>query len=254
MSFQCLTCPKVLSSNNRLKNHTKICKGVENTLTCYKCFEIFNNFTSKYNHLKKCYAVQPPPGHYLLLRNEINIINNINNNTQNIIINNNIINNYNYHNQNLIEESDDEKYTEIDINDFGSEKIDYITDNELTTLALNLNIRELIEKIYFNEDHPENQNIRKGNKNYFLILKNKKWKLETKEEIINKIFNNCKGKLYSHSIDYIFYKKFNDSDTAEYINRWMNYEKLNKKRIDKYTEMKCFEIFSNRKKEQKLLN
>jgi hypothetical protein len=90
--FKCKTCPKLLSSNFALKSHMKKCKGIENILTCHKCFENFNNSASKCNHLKKCYAVQPPPGHYLVLQNEKNIINNINNNivnnNQNIIINN----------------------------------------------------------------------------------------------------------------------------------------------------------------------
>ena len=52
--FQCEKCTKILSSNQSLKYHIEICKGVKNSLQCPICKELFNNRTSKLRHLKNC--------------------------------------------------------------------------------------------------------------------------------------------------------------------------------------------------------
>jgi 5-methylcytosine-specific restriction endonuclease McrA len=95
MNFDCLLCGKSLSTKHNLNLHTSKCIGVPSALECFKCFFVFNNRTTKMTHLKKCYAVQPPLGHYLVVKNEINIITNM---VKNIYITNNdnrIYNTYN---------------------------------------------------------------------------------------------------------------------------------------------------------------
>ena len=73
--FQCSKCEKTLTSNQSLKYHSKICKGVH-SLQCPTCLKSFSNKTGKYKHIKfvKC---SPPEKkidleeEYRLLKKEI---------------------------------------------------------------------------------------------------------------------------------------------------------------------------------------
>jgi hypothetical protein len=196
MTFDCLLCGKILSSKFSLNLHTPKCIGVPSSLECSKCFSTFNTRSTKSNHLKKCYAVQPPLGHYLVVKNETNIIQN--NTINNTIINNNITNNItnNYgksakekkkeqeSEEEEEQDDDDYKYTNANknmrINNFGNETYCYIPEEQLNKFALNLNVKGFIEQKHFNKDHPENHNIKKSNTKYCKILKDNKWKLENK--------------------------------------------------------------------------
>jgi hypothetical protein len=271
MTFDCLLCGKVLSTKHNLNLHTSKCIGVPSALECKKCFSLFNNKATKSNHLKKCYAVQPPLGHYLVVKNETNIfnnnINNIGNITNNITnITNNITNIYGKtgakskkreeesDEDEEEEEDDDYKYTNenknMRINNFGNETYCYIPEEQLNKFALNLNVKGFIEQKHFNKDHPENHNIKRSNSKYYKILKDNKWKLETKNEIMGQIFNNSRSQLYAYSLDNIFYKQLSDTQTDDYIDRWIAYDKIARKRTEEYIDMKLFEMFKDKDKEK----
>ena len=97
----------------------------------------------------------------------------INRNT-NITNNNN--NNNNNNNTNNI----------ININNYGDENTKYITSDYILKLLKNRpakTIPELIKYTHFNDEHPENQNIKITNKKepYIKVRKNDKWELQDKE-------------------------------------------------------------------------
>ena len=113
----------------------------------------------------------------LLVENKGNTItNNTNNNTSNSHnTTNNMTNN-------------------IIIHNYGDENTKYITSDYILKLLKNKPFKaipELIKHTHFNEEHPENQNIKITNKKepYVKIRKNDKWELQNKEDTINDLID-----------------------------------------------------------------
>ena len=80
----------------------------------------------------------------------------------------------------------------IVVNSFGHENIEHITDQiicKIIKTAPFTSVPQLIEKIHFDPDHPENHNIKITNKklNYAEIVKNNKWVTANKKKIIDDV-------------------------------------------------------------------
>jgi len=78
--------------------------------------------------------------------------------------------------------------TNIQINNFGSENLDYITDKvwkRLMSMPIS-GIANLVKYKHFDPKHPENHNIRITNKKlkFGEIVKNNKWELQNKKDIL----------------------------------------------------------------------
>ena len=114
--FFCKKCNKKYLTKKHLINHEIKCKGINN-LTCPKCMFHFSSKSSKSHHIKRNNC-KPKSIISAINNNSNNIINNITNNNNNTIINNNTINNY---------------Y----INNYGSERLDYMTDDVVFNLIKN---------------------------------------------------------------------------------------------------------------------
>ena len=83
----------------------------------------------------------------------------------------------------------------LQINAFGHENLDYITDGILNNCVNRVfeSIPTLIEKIHFDPAHPENHTIKIPNKKLphaSVMSKDKEWKLMNKHEVIDNIMNN----------------------------------------------------------------
>lgn len=117
----------------------------------------------------------------------------------------------------------------IHINCYGKEDLSYITKEYLKQLisAPFTSIQDLTRHIYFNEDHPENQNVKITNKKlpYASIIKNGKWELTDRkritEEIMQKNYNYIDSKYEEVSTELsdnkkIRFERFQDKyDTPE---------------------------------------
>jgi len=82
----------------------------------------------------------------------------------------------------------------ININNYGEEDTKYITGDYILKLLKNRpakTIPELIKYTHFNDDHPENQNIKITNKkdSYIKVRKNNKWELQDKDETITDLID-----------------------------------------------------------------
>lgn len=155
--LHCNKCYKGYSSKRYLSQHEKNCTKVD-SLTCPRCMVSFTNRHNKNRHIKadKCKArsiihartsnVPNACGHVIIQNAET--INNTNN-TNNIIINN-----------------------------FGSERIDYITDDELNRLLqCGMNTVPLyIERKHFDKNFPENKNIKYTDDNKCKVMEDNIWK------------------------------------------------------------------------------
>ena len=159
-SRECKYCKKVFSRKSGLTKHLNICnmkKEVE-TLTITQTDKIMK-MEKEIEELKN-----------FKIQTQNNTTNNINNTTNS---NNNII-----------------------INNYGNENIDHISKKYLLNLFSKTYsaVPRLIEKIHFDPEHPENQNIKLSNKKlpYIKIKKNDKWQfVDRKTEIINLIDAMC---------------------------------------------------------------
>ena len=157
----CEYCLRTYSRNSNLTKHLKTCKGKKEV----EMLAITQN--EKITKMEK----------------EIEQLKNLKIQTQNNTINNNI-NNTTNSNNNII------------INNYGNENIDHISKKYLLNLFSKTYsaVPRLIEKIHFDPEHPENQNIKLPNKKlpYIKIKKNDKWQfVDRKTEIINLIDAMC---------------------------------------------------------------
>lgn len=152
--------------------------------SCNHCNKLFSRNDSLKRHLLKCKykkdknKIEEMEAKIIKLEEDLSkkgdtIIN------SNTILNNNII-----------------------INNYGNETLDYLSPEYFNKLLKSVftSIPKLIEKIHFNPKHPENHNIKITNKKdpYIKILKNNKWYLEDKKEILGTLVDNKYYILESH--------------------------------------------------------
>ena len=168
----CKKCNKLYKTKRRLNSHELKCKGVDE-LTCPKCMISFSNRHHKSRHIKanNCkarsiiHAREPNPQN--IIHNQT--INNIqNNNTQNIFINN-----------------------------FGNERIDHLSYDEVVKILLSgVNTIPLyIEKKHFDKNFPENNNIKFTKENKCKVLENNSWKEKNISLVSSKLIKDNSGYL-----------------------------------------------------------
>jgi hypothetical protein len=185
----CKKCNKIYKTKNSLIEHEKKCTGVDD-LTCPRCMISFTTRQHKFRHIKKnnCEARS------IIHARTPNAQNNITNNnieTQNNIENqNNITNNTTNNIDNTINN------TIININNYGKERLDYLTFDKMFTIFKNSNnIPTLLAKeIHFNDNFPENNNIKYENVKTALIKKDDKFIYKNINNLVKQIIND-KGHL-----------------------------------------------------------
>jgi hypothetical protein len=87
-----------------------------------------------------------------------------------------------------------ENQTNITINYFGNENLDYITNKVLISCIGKVygSIQALVETIHFHPDHPENHNIKITNKKLQhaqVMNRDKKWKLVHRNQVIEQLMD-----------------------------------------------------------------
>mgnify|MGYP000005627099 CR=1 FL=1 len=83
----------------------------------------------------------------------------------------------------------------INIVPFGKEDIGKICDDDDVKKIMNrcnYAMQELVKKVHFNKDHPENHNVYISNikSPYTMIYKNNKWNIDDTEEVIDKLYDD----------------------------------------------------------------
>ena len=174
--FLCIKCNKHYKVKKYLIAHESKCTGVD-SLTCPKCMVSFTNRHNKNRHIKRDTCKARSILH-ARVPNIQNITNNITNNNDNSITN--------------IDKSITNNTNNIIINNFGNERIDYLTfDNlqEIFRKGINNSIPSLIKEKHFNPNFPENNNVKANKKNNTkcFIRKDNNWLLSTMSIICDKI-------------------------------------------------------------------
>ena len=176
---ECKYCKKVFTRKSGLTKHLNICKVKKDTEM------LVINQNEEMNKMKK----------------EIEELKKLNIHTQNNITNNN-------HNIN--------NSKNIIINNYGNEDLKHLRSKDFANLLNGIYsaVPKLIEKIHFDPEHPENQNIKYTNQKspYMKVIKDSKWQfVNKKEELLDLIDNKCfmlKEKYYA----LLEKKKYNITD------------------------------------------
>ena len=156
--IKCTHCDKFFTRQYGLTCHLKICKKKK------ECDIIILQQNEEMDKIKK----------------EMENLKQVNIQTQNNITTNNNINNS----------------KNIYINNYGDENLKHLRSKDFASLLSGIYsaVPKLIEKIHFDPDHPENQNIKYTNHKspYMKIIKNNKWQfVSKKEELLDLIDNKC---------------------------------------------------------------
>jgi hypothetical protein len=174
--------------------HEKKCTGVDD-LTCPRCMISFTTRQHKYRHMKKDNCEARSIIHARTPNPQNNITNNTTNNNNN---NNNITNNNNIDTQNNIENQTNNNIDtiNININNYGNERLDYLTFDKMLSIFKNsYNIPTLLtEEIHFNNNFPENNNIKYENEKTALIKKDDNYIYKNINNLVKEIIND-KGQL-----------------------------------------------------------
>ena len=119
----------------------------------------------------------------------------------------------------------------IQLNNYGSEDLSHISDTLKTYLIKHPfgAIQQLIEKIHFNRDKPENTNIMITNKrdNKISVYENGKWVYRNKKKTILKLIDNKYYLLDDHynETPYESLSEFNHDNYKRFSNQYDNSEK-----------------------------
>ena len=209
----CEKCNKKYLTKKHLNNHLKKCNGLD-SLTCPRCMKHFSTHGNKSIHIKKNNC--KPKSIIHATNNNIinsNCNNNNNNNNNNTNCNNTTINN-------------------TIVNNYGSERTDFITfDDMIRILELsgNLIIPKYIEFKHFNENFPENHNIKYEKNNECLVKRDGKWKITDLDYISKNLMINNSTEINKYYIKekYKIENKIQNLDTIEFIVKRFNYLDLN---------------------------
>ncbi len=199
--FNCLKCGKQYKTKKSFIEHEKKCIGVD-SLTCGRCMHRFSSTGNKRNHIKKNNC-KPRSIINAITNNITNNINNNNNNCNNTINNNYIINNY------------------------GNERVDYITFQNMIEIFKNSGdyiIPKYIKLKHYNKEFPENHNIKYSN-NGCLVKINNEWIYKDINDFSETLLNRNATELKKY-----FDNKKREIDIAikevelfEFINSRLNY-------------------------------
>ena len=189
-----------------------VSQNKQNGFFCSYCLKKFTTRQAKFKHEKdRCkHKTDVPPSNLdLLIKQKDNIIENLIKQID-LIVNKNI-SCYNSNSNNI---NSNNITNNIQINNYGEENIEYITNNVLKKL-LNYPasaIPKLIAMKHFNPKYPENHNIKITNihDKFAKRFKNGRWSIEDKKAVISELvedgfahydeFKNLKGEELNHKI------------------------------------------------------
>lgn len=201
---QCDKCYKTFTCRKTLNRHRVICRELPDPLMCPYCDKIFPSRQAKSNHCKKCKTMPRETAIALVPTTSSDIvphtINNVQNNVQNNV-HNNVQNQQNISTLNI-----------ININNFGHEKKDHITNEVLDQRLREVNghgIYNLIRDIHFNPEIPENQNVRMGVKRdkSVEVKEDDQWRRRDHADILDIMIQQYKTMLSIRSMEPDFKEK-----------------------------------------------
>jgi hypothetical protein len=222
--YKCRICSKILLEGS-LKRHKPYCKGPLDKLQCNFCERFLSSSSSKCAHKKVCKIK-------IEKEKNINSHNNTNTNTHSLNTNTHSLNNTTTNNNNQVTNNN----ITIHVNALGNENNDW-------WLSLGFNNKEdfrvfmlqcvsdkedgvnrIIKKHWFNDEYPENHNIRKQAKNddHMEAFDGKEWNAVTMSFVIPHIISLIKNVLVDNYISEMLQEPNSgivDKLVTQYINK-----------------------------------
>jgi hypothetical protein len=198
-NYKCIGCDKSFSTNGNLVRHMRICKGD----IIIKLIKQISDKDKIINELSKKIDV--------ITNNNINTsttnsTSTINNNNNPVTINNNITVNLNIN--------------PIILFSYKNPKIDHLTNDDYFECirSITLAVPNLLKKIYFNPNVPENHSIYIANinKNFANMYNGKIWELVSKDELIDTIIQDLERKLENWAEDEINQANYKNKKLTSY--------------------------------------
>ena len=231
----------------------------ETTLECYHCRKKYKNRKSLVRHVKFCKMLEKFNNTVANSKNDALVLSENHNITT---INNNQVTK-NKNTQNIIY-VDNRSMSDTKLKPFGKENLGFLTEDFLQSVIIEPEegILRLIEKVHFNKDVPENQNIQFKNKKepYIDIFNGKKWEKQDKKTAIQNIITTKKDIMDDFIDEY---------DETKLINKFVkeNYDTFSKMlneyimhTLDSYDErvksrilIKCMSFYKEICKQAELL-
>ena len=169
---------KMRISNDKIKLHK-----------CSICEQTFAHLSGLYRHRSKCKEKNNDVSKIDILETEIQELRQKIEDLEKSKTNANNI--QNIENQNITNNNNNIK---ININCFGNENMDYITDKVILQCISKVygSIPMIIERIHFDPEHPENNNIKIPNKKlpHAQIMTDDKWKFADRSDTIHSMIDN----------------------------------------------------------------
>ena len=200
--YVCAKCAKTYKTKKCKERHEEKCIGVD-SMTCPRCMKRFKHQPNKFLHMKnnKCKPVSI----------------------------------FEYLKKNESGKLDDLQTKNIFVNNYGKERVDYITYDDFFQIIKCCNytiIPKYVKFKHFNPDFPENHNIKCKN-NIFMIKTNDEWHIVNTETLSNKLYDDS-----GYDISYKCHK-FDDKIKTS-LNNIDTYEDLKLKTNSTYLEVKGY--------------
>ena len=235
-TFNCPTCYKIFKQKRFYTRHMPTCKKVQSPLECARCHSVFETKSALSMHRKRCDG-SPDVGESTSDNSSgsgSSVTNTTNIQAQTVIqTQNNVVN---------VAVSGDVNNTLV-INNFGNENKEYIA-IEFIRQCLNQGhhgIPPMIDKIYFDPEHPENHNITlESFKNRLVkVVKEKQWEfaslLNTVDSMISKASTFILTTLQQEILQLIA-SDATATETMANVQSIQNLEPQVKKRIREHTK------------------
>jgi hypothetical protein len=224
--FTCDKCAKQYKTKSSYINHSENCNFVS-TMQCPKCMKSFSHKQSKLRHMKKnrCKPVS------IIHSGNVHIENVTNNVTTNNITNN-LTNN-------------------IYINNYGHERLDYISDDffiNKTLKSVQYHIIPIyIEKKHFDKDFPENHNIQYAN-NKFLIKQKNDWNIVNGNKLAQLLYRDNGNEIHRRFLDQnqLIQSTIQNDDIVDFIDKRLNYLQLEVTGHDKQIKKEIIDIIMSK--------
>ena len=191
--FLCKKCNKTYKTKKYLFEHESKCNGLDD-LTCPRCMISFTNRHNKSRHVAKNNC-KPRSIIYARKPNTNDINTNIENQNTN----------YNIETQNNIEnlENQNNITTNIYINNYGNERLDYLNYEKMLRIFKNAYDipRLLTEEIHFNKEFPENNNILYKNETNALIKIDDEFILKDLNSIADELVNEKTSQIQKFALE-----------------------------------------------------
>ena len=165
-------------------NNSKSLHFENNKTTCEYCLREYTRKDNLTKHLKTCKKKKEAESLVVIqneeitkMKQEIEMLKKCKSVVNNNNTNNSTTTNSNNNNTNMI--------NNIHINNYGDENLKHLRSKDFANLLSGIYsaVPKLIEKIHFDPEHPENQNIKFTNKKfpYLKVMKDDKWQLVNKK-------------------------------------------------------------------------